>query len=296
MKFAAFVVGVGLLLGASLAHPVGAQEVTYTGGLFYAGGSYIFDSRSDALYLSNGLSLSWGAFDVGVSVPVITQNGGVVTTLAQGIQLPTGGTEHETIAGRREGDTVGTRKKDGGTPVPDDSTVVSFDSDFTTQLGDPTMAASGQLHSGLGAVRSVRVQAAAKAPLNDLDSGIGSGEWDFGAGASVIGAAGSVLLFIDAMYWWMGDLPDLVLTDGVSYGVGASVGVFSGRGSVLAMLSGMTSSIETVDPPMSIALSLSRSVGARGFVSGGFGVGLTESAPSISAQVGWSIRVGGETE
>jgi hypothetical protein len=294
MKPAALVLWLGLLVGASLHNAVGAQEVTYTGALFYAGGSYIFDRRSDAVYLSNGLSFSWGEFDVGVSVPVITQNGGVVTTVAQGIRLPTGGTENETIAGRRAGGTVGTRKGDSVTSVPVDSTVVSFASDFATHVGDPTVTASGQLHSDTGALRSIRFQAAAKAPLNDLDSGVGSGAWDFGAGASVVGAAGSVLLFVDAVYWWLGNLPDLVLTDGLSYGLGASTGAFSGRGSVLALLSGMTTSIETVDPPISIALSLSRSVGTRALVSGGFGVGLTESAPSFSAQVGWSIRFGAE--
>lgn len=89
----------------------------------------------------------------------------------------------------------------------------------------------------------------------------------------------------------LGDLPDLELRDGVGYALGASVPAFSGRGSVLFMLSGLSRTIAGMEPPVSVAASVSRSVGDRTFLSAGAGFGLTESAPDFSVNLGWSIRL-----
>lgn len=282
-----------LTLGLALAGGgVDAQRVTYSGGLFYAGGSYVFDRRTDAFYLTNGLRVALGRLEVGASLPIVVQNGGVVTRVAGGVPLPTGGADHRVVGQRPRGDGIGTggRGMGPGGMIPEDSLVVTFSEEFTTHVGDPSLSTSFEAFSGFGAVRSVRIQGSAKAPLNDADSGVGSGAWDVGLGGSATIAAGRVLLFADVSYWWLGDLPDLDLSDGVAYGVGASKSAFGGDGSILLMLSGMTRSIETMEPPLSAALSVSHTVGSQGFLSGGLGFGLTESAPSITAQLGWSVR------
>ena len=55
---------------------------------------------------------------------------------------------------------------------------MGFREGFRTQMGDPLMNASVEVHSALsGFVRSVRVGGSAKAPLRGLGSGPGSGEW-----------------------------------------------------------------------------------------------------------------------
>lgn len=280
-------------LGLGLAGGDGAaQTVTYSGGLFYAGGSYVFDRRTDAFYLSNGLRVGLGSFEVGASVPIVVQNGGVITRVAGGVPLPTGGADHGVVGRRPRGDGIGTggHGMDSGSATPDDSLVVAFDEAFSAHVGDPSLFASFEPYAGFGALRSVRLNASAKAPLNGVDSGVGSGAWDVGLGGSATVSAGGVLLFGDASYWWLGDLPDLELSDGLSYGVGASRSAFGGEGSVLLMLSGMTRSIEAMEAPLSAALSVSHAVGSGGFVSGGLGFGLTESAPAVTAQLGWSIR------
>jgi hypothetical protein len=279
--------GLGLAGGG-----VDAQTVTYSGGLFYAGGSYVFDQRSDAFYLSNGLRIGLGSFELGASIPIVVQNGGVVTRVAGGVPLPTGGVDHRVVGRRPRGDGIGTggHGMGPGSTTPDDSLIVAFDDAFSAHVGDPSLSASFEPHSGFGALRSVRINGAAKVPLNDVDSGVGSGAWDVGLGSSATIAARGVLLFADLSYWWLGDLPDLELSDGLAYGVGASRSAFGGEGTVLLMLSGMARTIETMEAPLSAALSVSHTVGSRGFLSGGLGVGLTESAPDLTVQLGWSVR------
>lgn len=279
---------------AGLTAPAHAQQVTYFGGAAYSVGSYIFDTRSSSFYLSNGLRLEAGRVDLGVSIPVVTQNGGLVTRVAGGVPLPTGGSQSGLIGRRMSGETMGTHER-GRSSSPDstmmsDSTLVFVD-EYTTDLGDPYLSVDGELFSGFGRVRSVSVSGMAKIPVSDPDSGVGSGEWDFGAGASVVVAAGRMLLLADAAYWWLGDMPDLELRNGLSYALAASLSAFSGRGSFMVMLTGMSRTIDEVEPPVSVLASLSRAAGERVFLSGGVGLGLTEAAPDFSVNVGWSIRL-----
>jgi len=276
---------------ASSSVGLGAQQVSYSGVLSYSAGSYIFDTRSDAFFFSNSLRVGGDRFDVSLSVPVVVQNGGVVTTVAEGVRLPTGGSESGVVAGRRSGSSIGTRGRGGGsgTVIPADSTV-SFDDSFSTNVGDPTVGASAEVYRGFGAVRSVRLSGIAKIPLTDLDSGVGSGEWDYALGGTLTGGAASFLFFASGSYWWLGDLPDLELADALSYAFGVSRAAFGGDGSVLVTLSGLSRAIASAEPPVSTGVSVSHSVGSRGFLSAGVGVGLTESASSFSATLGWSIR------
>ncbi|MEN8145233.1 MAG: hypothetical protein ABFS14_09810, partial [Gemmatimonadota bacterium] len=218
-----------------------AQELTYSGGIQYAGGDYIFEERTDSFYLTNGVRLRIGGFEAGVSLPVIIQNGGLVSNVAGGVPLPTGGTQSGTVATRNKGSTIGTRRGAAMSLTQSqlsslvlfshgDSAAVVFEDEFTTHVADPTFDLSGEVHSSLGVVRSVRINAFAKAPLTDLDSGVGSGEWDYGLGSSIALGAGRSLLFVDVSYWWFGDLSDLELTDGLSYAAGVSVPAFEGQG------------------------------------------------------------------
>jgi hypothetical protein len=129
-------------------------------------------------------------------------------------------------------------------------------------------------------------------PLADVSTGLSSGEWDIGLGGSAVLGLGRMLVLADASYWWVGDMPELELRNGLSYALGVSTPVFSGRGSLMGMVSGMSKVIETMDPPVTVTASLGRSVGDRTLVSATAGLGLTESAPDVYAAIGWSIRLG----
>jgi hypothetical protein len=289
---------VGVFLVLTAASGIRAQRLTYTGAASYSGGTYIFDTRSDSWVLSNGLRLSAGPFTFGASVPLLAYNGGLVTTVTSGVPLPTGGTQTDAVRDRNPGETIGTRGKGKGggqgpsQPAEPPVDTVDFVEDFRVNFGDPVVSAEGEVFSGFGFVRSVSLMSSTKIPLADVETGISSGAWDLGAGASAIFAVGPTLVLADLSYWWIGDMPDLELNDGLSYALAVSAPVFAGRGSVMGLISGLSQTIDTMDPPITVTASLSRSFGTRGFGSASLGVGLTESAPDLYVSAGWSIRVG----
>ena len=281
---------VWMLAAAPAAH---AQRVTYSGSASYSGGSYIFDTRSDNYMISNGLRFGFGPVTVGVSVPLLIYNGGLVTTVATGVPLPTGGTQGDVVRDRDSGETIGTKGK-GRQPVPEQPIVtdsVVFQEAFQTNFGDPYLSADAEIYSGFGTLRSVSLTGNAKIPLADVSTGVSSGKWDFGAGTSFILSAGRAMLLADVAYWWLGDMPDLVLNDGLSYALGVSVPAFSGRGSVMGLFSGMSKTIDNMQSTMTVTGSVGRSVGERIFLNAGLGFGLTESAPDFYATLGWSVRL-----
>lgn len=269
------------------------QEATYSGGVQYAAGHFIFEERTEAVYFTNGLRLRWDVLEIGASVPLAIQNGGLVTLIGS-VPIPTGG-EGSGVVSRRQGSgRIGTRSPNssGTEPLPD--TTVTFDDSFRARIADPTLSIGAELYSGFGGVRSFRVDSRVSVPVNDLDSGIGSGEWDYALGGSIVFGVRSVLLFADASYWWIGDLPDLELQDALSYGIGLGIPIKGGDISALVSLTGMTETISTVDPPLSIGASVGWLVGDRTFMNIGGGAGLTESAPDVFAQFGWSVRLTGD--
>lgn len=172
-----------------LAGPVAAQQVTYTGSLSYSTGSYVFLDRTRWLWLSHGLTLRAGPASLSASLPVIAQNSGIVSFVA-GQPVPTGG-EHSGAVGARRGGRIGSGGPGGGLGATD--SMVVFRDAYEVQVGDPLMFGCVEAYSGLGPVRSVSVQAAAEAPLRTLESGVGTGEWDFGAGASFVVGSGYTL-------------------------------------------------------------------------------------------------------
>lgn len=89
-----------------------------------------------------------------------------------------------------------------------------------------------------------------------------------------------------------GDLADLELRDGLTYGAGVGRGLGAeGSVSVIASSSGSTRVIDGVEPPISVGAA----VGVRGSpgrsVLAGVRVGLTESASDVSAFLGWRIGI-----
>lgn len=267
----------------------GAQEFRYSGALQYSTGSYVFESRSHSVYLSNGLALSGGRLEVSAWLPLVFQNGGVVT-LTGGQPIPTGGAGHGVVAGRQGGRRIPTGKgrgAGGGEPLPTDS-VLPFREAYRLNVGDPTGRISLELRSGYGTLRSIRLTGAVKAPVATLESGAGTGEWDATVGTSVTLGRGPFLVMGSLDYWWMGDLPDLPLHDGLAWGLGAGVPAFDGRGSLMASLSGSQRMVETMDPPLTAGLALGYRLDGGWSLSGGLSGGLTESAPDLSLFLGWS--------
>lgn len=178
------------------------------------------------------------------------------------------------------------------TPAQASADTVLAPGDYEATIADPMLTGSVEVFQGDGTLRSVQLDAFAKVPFADLDSGVGTGEWDYGGGASVALAAGSTLLFGDVSYWTYGDLPDLVLEDGLSFGAGVGRPI-GDRWWVMASFSGSQRIIDNVDPYASLTLAGSYLVGSDHSVSAGAGFGLTESAADVSLYLGWNVGLVG---
>lgn len=267
------------------AGPLQAQDLTYRGSLGYSTGSYVFAERTHSAYLFTGLGLGAGPFRLDASIPLVLQNSTLVTWVA-GEPLPTGGPDHEAVGRREPGTTLHGRR---GSRMDAGTDSVSFRNAYEVELGDPTVYGSVELHSGTGRIRSVLVTAGAKAPLANLDSGVGTGAWDFSMGTSLTASVARFFLFGDLSYWWLGDLPELELRDGLAYGIGVGHAILDGRASLLATVTGTESAVSTLDAPLSVSLSVGATLEGGRQINAGLSAGLTESSPDLGAFVGWSL-------
>jgi hypothetical protein len=279
--------------GAATAAP--AQDLAYTGSLQFASGSYIFTEPTRTLSMHNGITWSMGRVRLMGSIPVILHNSGALTVVG-GAYVPTGGTDHGAVAGRSKGQKVpmgpgGPRRSVAAgfaayeAAEAGDSTVQSPGS-YEVSIGDPLVSAGLELFSGLGFVRSFELTASAKPPFNDLESGVGTGEWDVGAGGVTVLGVGRVLAFVDVTYWQYGDLPDLELRNGASWAGGLAVPL-SRAISATVFAAGTNRIIATADPAVTVSVGLSYRASPSSSGSATAGGGLSETAADVMASLGW---------
>ena len=284
-----------------------AQELGYSGSVHMSSGRYIFTETTRTFSIHNGLDFRSGRLRLSAGLPVVIHNSTAVT-LVGGRLVPTGGPDHAAVRQREPGRDVpmgggrhgrtqgGAAGFDAWTPGLAAAEAVAPDTvlapgDYETHLGDPSFGATLTLVEGSGALRAVDLSGWAKAPLADLESGVGTGEWDVGAGASVTLGAGRLLMFGDVGYWRYGDLPDLELQDGFTYGAGVGTPVGE-RGSLMLSFSAAETLIEAVDAWADLSLLGGYRLGERTTLSAGVGVGLTEAGADASAFVGWRVGLG----
>lgn len=298
-----YAIGVVLLAAATAAR---AQEVTWSGSLGFATGAYIFTEQFRTFSFLNSLALRAGRFEVSASLPMVSQNGTAIGYVA-GVPIPTGGPDNVAVARRQRGQSVtvrpGRRGSGGvqggygssaailaGTSDAADSVSIAGTGSYETSVGDPMFGGSLSAFEGTGFLRSFGLEGWAKAPLATVESGVGTGAWDYGAGASLVFGLGETLVFTSATWWMLGDMAELELKDALFYSmaVGRRLG---GAWSLLASASASTPVVDGSDPPASVGLLFSRQVGSGGSISVGAGAGLTESASAFTASVGWSTRL-----
>jgi hypothetical protein len=300
--------GIGVLLGVPILATVGvtglaAQSLTYDGSVSWSRGSYIFTQPTHSFWLSNGLSLQVGRLSLSASLPVIVQNSGIISFVA-GQPVPTGGEDSGAVGRRNKGEPVGTRgpsadarvSGQGGkaaqAPEADSATVLHRDA-YEVQVGDPLLSGSVEVYSGLGFLRALSAGLYAKAPIRSVESGVGTGAWDVGSGASLVAGAGRNLFLADVSYWSFGDLPDLELESGLMWGLSVSRSFREGRAALSASLAGASAMAETMDGPLSVGAGLMVLPRSGRAVSAGLWFGLTESAPDLSVALTWSVRLTG---
>ncbi len=282
-----------------------AQRLEYTAALSASRGSFIFADPTTSWVFDQGLVLAAERWRLGLNVPLVTQNSSALTYIG-GMPLPTGGPDAGAVRDRTGGTTIGTRRRGGGgsgagaallmgAPIATASASALADSGFvaspgayTTNLGDPVLSAATELAFGASGTTRIGGQLLAKLPVATPSSGVGTGEFDYGAGLSFSAVGRRTFFFADVSHWMLGDMPDLPLRDITSgaLGVGVTFGEM-GRVSTLASVSGATAIVGTMDAPLSAGLSLGIAAGERRYFTVGAAAGLSESAPDWSLSVGW---------
>lgn len=259
-------------LVALVGTPLAGQEIRYNASMGYATGSYTFAEQTSSFSILNGLTLSNDRWSVSGNLPIVIQNTGAVSYIG-GMQIPTGPSRDGTTGHRPGmGPTSGSQETTGS---------------YEAVIGDPIVRASVTPYQGFGTLRFLEVQAMAKAPVADPATGVGTGQWDVGAGLSAGVGFGTTYVFADASVWSPGDMPDLQLDPyaTLSAGVGHP---FTDRLSGLASVSVSSAMIDGLEAPATVGGGLSYRIGDSQSLSLGGSYGLTASAPQLSLYVGWS--------
>ncbi len=260
--------------------PAFTGTFSYTGSFQLAQGSYFFDQTTRGFYFFNGFSFTSEAFTLTANIPLIYQSTPYVSYSGVGV-LPSGGSKSSLIAsqaGRGRG-----RSPVITLPEPETFEYKQFG------VGDPLIRLGIRLWKEGRYFPSVDLAAQAKVPLASVDSGFGTGKWDYGAGLSLAKKLGRVFLFADVNYWTLGDLPDLEIKDPWSYALSVGLPFSKGKAALLVSYFGLTEIIAGVEPPSSIGLGLSFKVGPKSSLMLNGSLGLSESSPDFTASLGWSL-------
>ena len=309
----AMAVGTMLLVPAAGAH---AQRVDYSATLSASRGSFIFSEPTTSWVFDQGFAWNAERWRLGLNLPVVRQNSSAITYVG-GIPVPTGGPYAGAVRGRTGGTSVpmqgrrGSGAGGGGggagtvrdasapgaaglTLLPGpvaalvDSGAVEEPGPYTLNVGDPVLQAGADVGFGPEERARLGFTLLGKIPVATVESGVGTGEFDYGAGLSFSVSGERGFFFADVMHWRLGDLPDLPLNDLTSgaLGVGVSFGE-ARRLSALASVSASTAVVDNVEAPRSAGLSLGYAVREGRFVTLGGTAGLSESAADWTVTVGW---------
>ena len=294
----------GILWVFSGADCVQAQKLSYTGSMQYATGSYFFSENTESFSTANGLMISWDKATVSFALPFIYQNSPWISYGATGY-LPTGGSQHGSLtdsSGRRPG--RGSGGGSGGMGKNSSlNSFFSYASDSTITLpdtlsyrsysfGDPTIYANINIYRSGSGSTSLQLNTNLKIPFTRPEKGYGTGEWDFGVGASLSQRfLADNYLFLAFTKWWFGDMPDLKLQDPISYSIGLSRSLAQGKWFINTTLSGFTEIINDYEPPMNLGMGLGYSLSSKATLNSTITVGLTESSSDLALGIGWSFKL-----
>lgn len=258
-----------------------AADLAYHGGFSMLSGQYLFEEKTTTWVLDTGASARMGRVTVQATLPIVRQNTQLVTGTGVG-PVPSGGPMAGAVSDSGTGHHGSlASSRGGGIPVTEEAVP-----GYETHLGDPMLRAD--FDAIMGGSTRVSVGGVVKAPVAGV-SEFGTGEWDFGAALSASGRiAEGWLLSCGASFWLLGDMPDYDFRNPT----GGSLELARRAGDWMVSVYGYASTptLHGYDAPVSIGLGLVRSR-----VSGSWGVrasvGLTETAPDVTAGVTWNLTL-----
>lgn len=282
----------------------GQTTATWSTSAGYSEGRYIFTELSRSWSLYTGVSLQGSRFRLSVGLPVMVLDSRALTFVGD-LPLPTGGPDSEAVSRRRDGEPVpmggGPRSNRsltmaGGPPLGFQGTGTEADSvalpgDYRVEVADPVITGGVELLEPRGAFLGLDATVSVKVPVRGVESGVGTGEVDWGVGLSAAAGGDGLMVFGGVGWWSYGDLPLLELKDVVSWDAGLGL-VLSPRLSGMLTISGSSRVLDVAESPLEVGGLLSLSLGSRVGLNAGAGFGLSEASPDLSLSVGTRITLG----
>ncbi|HLZ33195.1 MAG TPA: transporter [Nitrospira sp.] len=238
------------------------------GSAFFTTGKYGTDSRTDTLYVPLSMRRMFENGYVNLVIPYVTVTSNCGVTVVSGEPLRTGGLCSNTPSGTRAGRVT------------------------ASGLGDVLLIGRYFLYTERegGLMPSITVSGRIKAPTADRNQGLGTGEWDEGAGLGLMKAISDKLVGLaDVGYSIIGKPDGVNLRNQWSYDVGfayyfvpsvfASVYYEEAR----ALISGLKN-------PRDIFAGLTWKITQDFRLNAGVEKGLTSGAPEFGGTVGASLQ------
>lgn len=232
-----------------------AQGLYFEGGVSFARGDYIYTQQTSGGGGAVGLAWSSRRLTARVTLPYFVRDTRLLTVSGE---PPVEGTDPALTTTGYEG-----------------------------SISDPLLQVYGQVlqsrRTGVGLSGSVKV------PVVEAGS-FGTGEWDFGAAASLSHFVGTgTMLGLDVSYWHLGDMPEFPLQDTVT-GTLTLGRVFGRSWTASASVSGGRSAVAGYDDPWWASLLVGRSF-SRGIWGLTASVGLSDAAPDVTVGLVWRARL-----
>ncbi len=282
------VLGVGRVFG---------QKVYYFGSAQYTTGTYFFERSTNSFYLSNGFRITESGISISLNVPYMLQNTPWISYSGVGY-IPTGGPQSGTVSnagkGRGKGSqgqmstmasTTSTKVAEKAVPLEDTVSYNKFG------FSDPNVYLSVRLTPGTLTTTSLYLNAGTKIPLANPETGFGTGAWDFGAGLSATQRFGTFFITADAMYWHLGDMPDLNFKDPLSFALGLGKSFQNSKWLISSIFTGYTRIMDGYDPPMSLGIGIGHFLTKNIALNANISFGFSESSSDVGGGIGWSIRL-----
>ena len=270
------------VLAASLAPSVAlqAQDTYYAGWAQYSTGRYQFERSTSSLYIANGFGVTAWRVRATASIPFIVQSGGRIQYGGSGI-VPTGG-----MPGHDSTSNMMTSGMNGGMMG-----VGGGFQDMHVGFGDPVLRGDVILRRAGAGPGLFALTGAVKPAIASVNSGFGTGRWDYAAGATVTSARQGVLWSADVAYWLLGDVPGLAFRNPLAYAVSAGRVNRSGRYGFLTSVSGTTPILNGVPGAVTVSGGATYHASPSGLLSITASAGITSSAPAMTLAVGWRRQI-----
>lgn len=242
----------------------------------YSSGKYRTDEKTTILYIPLTIKRLFKDGDVSLSIPYVRISGTGAVRLVGGVPTKT-----SSVSGRAAGGGSGGGKKPGDRPLSSNTT--------DRGLGDVILRGRYYLIEEREIVPLVALTGRIKFPTADADRGLGTGEFDEGAGVELTKSLGEQwLAYLDGGYNLIGDPPDTNFNNQWWWDVGVGHD-FTDRLHLSLFYEEYRALVDRVNNARDLLMAADYTAGSGVHMTGSLLIGLSNGAPDYGLSGG--IRV-----